>query len=159
MAQTRLDAPSRVPIPPGTLYARWRSAPQYRLINLVGDPAAWRVSPLDVLELLVFDQCIIFGAVCPYTGDAVDRIARHDAVVMQTRKTLWAIYACVVERMTREQRLALMHEVALAVECGPGSVGSLQPFLRCEPDASIRAAAAARAGALREAPPAEREAD
>jgi hypothetical protein len=150
MAQARLDAPSSVPVPPGTLYARWRAAPQFRLTNLLGDPAAWRLAPVDLLELLVFDQCIIFGAVCPYTGDALDRVARRDAVVMQTRKTLWAIYACAVERIGREQRLALMHEVALAVECGPGSAGSLQPFLRCEPDASIRAAASARACALRE---------
>jgi hypothetical protein len=150
MAQTRLDAPSRAPLPPGTLYARWRSTPQHRLTNLLSDAVVWRVVPLDVLELLVFDQCIIFGAVCPYTGDALDRVARRDAVVMQTRKTLWAIYACAVERMGREQRLALMHEVALAVECGPGSAGSMLPFLKCEPDASIRAAASARAGALRE---------
>jgi hypothetical protein len=159
MAQTRLDAASSAPVLAGTLYARWRSAPQYRLTNMLGDPLAWRVVPVELLELLVFDQCIIFGAVCPHTGDALNRIARRDAVVMQTRKTLWAIYACAVERMPREQRLALMHEVALAVECGPGSAGSLQPFLRCEPDASIRAAASARAGALREAALAEQEAE
>ena len=151
MAQTQLDSPSRVAVPPGTLYARWRSTPQHRLINQLGEALTWRMVPIDVLELLVFDQCIIFGAVCPQAGDAVDGIARRDAVVMQTRKTLRAIYACAVERMGREQRLALMHEVALAVECGPGASGSMLPFMKCDPDASIRAAASARAGELREA--------
>jgi hypothetical protein len=151
MAQTRLSAPSRVPVPPGTLYARWRSTPQHQLTNLLSDTLAWHVVPIDVLELLVFDQCIIFGAVCPHAGEAVNQIARRDAVVMQTRKTLWAIYACAVERIGRDQRLTLMHEVALAVECGPGSAGSLVAFIKCDPDASIRAAASARVGALREA--------
>ncbi len=153
METARLD--TREPAPVGALYGRWRSAPQYQLANLAGDPPAWREIPLDMLELLAFDQCLVFGATCSATVASIDGVARRDAVVRQARDTLWAIYRCVAMRMQPERRLALMHEVAHAVECGTGSVASLLPFAVCDPDRSVRVGAASRARALRDLPKAE----
>ena len=150
METTRLETRASAPI--GALYGRWRSAPQYQLANLAGDPPAWREIPLDVLELLAFDQCLVLGAACSATAATIGRAARHDAVARQARDTLWAIYRCVAMRMRPERRLALLHEVAHAVECGTGSVASLLAFTACDPDRSVRAAAASCARALRDLP-------
>jgi len=147
---TRVGARASAPV--GTLFGRWRSAPQYQLANLAGDPPAWREVPLDMLELLAFDQCLVFGATCSATAATIDRVARRDAVVRQSRDTLWAIYRCVAMRMRPERRLALMQEVVHAVECGTGSVASLLPFTACDPDRTVRRAAAASARALRDLP-------
>ncbi|MBI5285310.1 MAG: hypothetical protein HY874_09475 [Chloroflexi bacterium] len=147
METTGLD--TRAAAPMGELHARWRAAPQYHLANLASDPPAWREIPLDMLELLAFDQCLVFGATCSATAATIDGIARRDAVVRQTRDALWAIYRCVALRMQPPRRLALMREVAHAVERGTGSVASLLAFTACDSDRSVRAAAASRARALR----------
>lgn len=149
MATSQLDA--LWPALAGTLYARWQSAVQYQLINLASDPAACRWISLDLLEMLAFDQCLVFGAACPQATDSLDRLAQRDAVVRRTRNTLWAVYGWVTKRMPPERRLRLLHEVAQAVECGTGSAASLLPFVECDPDASIKAAASQRANALRQA--------
>jgi hypothetical protein len=141
MATPPLDASAPAAPRTGALYERWRSEPQYRLSNLAGDPEAWRVVPLDTLELLAFDQCLVFGAVCPDSA-AVDRAARRDRVVKQSRDTLFAIFDCVTKRMSPARRLALMRGVACAVEQDISSPAALLPFTRWDDDPSVRAAAA-----------------
>lgn len=126
----------------GGIYARWQTGPRYRLVNLAGDPAAWRSIDLDLLELLVFDQCIVFGAA--YAGDfaALAGAARRDAVVRQSRNTIWGAYRAYARRAGASRRLQLLHDVAEAAEAGNGSIGSLLPFRVRDPAVAIRAAAA-----------------
>jgi len=142
MATPPLDASAPAPPQTGALYERWRSEPQYRLLNLTGDPEAWRVVPLDMLQLLAFDQCIVFGAACPDVNVSLASAGRRDRVLKQSHLTLWAVYSRVMARMSPERRIALMREVALAVADGLGSPASLLPFSRWDDDPSVRAAAA-----------------
>jgi hypothetical protein len=128
--------------PDGGLYARWRTGPQYRLVNLAGDPAAWLSIDLDLLELLVFDQCLVFGAAYAGGPAALGRAARRDAVVRQSRDTLWAAYRAYTKRAAVSRRRRLLHDVAEAAAAGAGSIGSLLPFGACDMEAAIVSAAA-----------------
>lgn len=141
MATPPLDASAAAPPQTGALYARWRTEPQYRLMNLARDPEAWHVVPLDMLQLLAFDQCIVFGAACPDVNVSLASAGRRDRVVKQSHLALWAVYSRVMARMSPERRIALMHEVALAVAGGLGSPASLLPFTHWDDDPSVRLAA------------------
>jgi hypothetical protein len=133
------DAPAASP--DGSLYARWRTGPTYRLVNLAGDPPAWQSVDLDLLELLVFDQCLVFGAAYPGTGLTLDAIARRDAVVRQARDTISALYRAFAGRVSVDRRLQLLRDVAHAVAGGAGSAGSLLPFRAYDPEPAVVAAA------------------
>lgn len=146
MAIAPHDAPASAAPAPGALYERWRNEPRYRLINLETDPAAWRVVPLDTLELLAFDQCLVFGAACPDPAADVDRAARRDRVVRDAWADARALYAAVAARLPRDRRLALIDELAAALADGVSSANALRPFLTLDPDPAVRAAATASAG-------------
>jgi len=122
------------------LYARWLSAPQYRLANLARDEDGWPVLDIGLLELISFDQCVILGAVCPTVEDAA-RLSRRDAVTADVRKTAFAAYLALAGRTPRGRRLELLQEVAVAVGRGVGSVGSFLPFIEVDPDGEISSAA------------------
>lgn len=129
----------------GSLFDRWRVEPSYRLINMGAEPEAWPVLPLAELELLAFDQCIVFGAACPGSPAFAEWAARRDRVVRQARDRLFQAYACVMSRMKPIRRIALMYEVADAIESGVGSQAALVPFTHWDRDDAVRAAAAERA--------------
>jgi hypothetical protein len=118
-------------------YATWRGAPKYRLNNLAGDILAWRFIEIAELELLAFDQCIVFGAVFPGEHSELAGAARRDAVVRQARDVAWAVYAAYARRTNVERRLRFARELAAAVEGGTGSRGSLLPQALCDGDASV----------------------
>ena len=144
----------------GGVYARWRDEPKYRLNNLAGDTAAWRFIGLAELELLAFDQCIVFGATYPGSEHELTDAARRDAVVGQAREIAWAVYRAYARRASVERRLCLAREVAAAIEAGTGSSGSLLPIGACDEDGAVVAEAKAirsrllkrRAGYARSAP-------
>lgn len=148
MATPPLDASAPAAPQTGALYDRWRSEPRYRLINIETDPAAWRVVSLDTLELLAFDQCLVFGAACPDPAADVDRAARRDRVVRDAWADARALYAAVAARLPRARRLTLIDEIAAALADGVSSPNALLPFTTCDPDPAIRAAALSRAAGL-----------
>lgn len=119
------------------MYARWRTAPKYRLNNLAGDASAWAFIDLTELELLAFDQCLVFGAAYPGTAAELPGAMRRDAVVRQVRDATWAAYRSYAGRSTLERRLGFVHELASALELGISSAGALLPAAACETDAVI----------------------
>ena len=128
---------------PAGAYARWRAEPKYRLNNLAGDAPAWRFIELADLELLAFDQCLVFGAAYPGDANGLADAARRDAVVRQARDIAWSVYRAYARRATVEQRLLFARELAAAVEGGTGSCGSLLPIAMCDGDRSVAAEAKA----------------
>ncbi len=123
------------------VYPRWRGAPKYRLNNLAGDVLGWRFIDLDELEVLAFDQCVVFGATFP--GDAGELVAaaRRDAVVRQARGIAWAAYRAYVQRADAARRRRFARGLATAVDDGAGSSGSLLPVVLCDADAAVGAEA------------------
>jgi hypothetical protein len=126
---------------PDGVYAGWRAAPKYRLNNLAGDILAWRFVELAELELLAFDQCVVFGAVFPGEPSELAGAARRDAVVRQARETTWAVYCAYATRATVERRLSFVRELAAAVGNGTGSAASLLPPSICDEEAYVAAEA------------------
>jgi hypothetical protein len=130
---------------PGALYLRWRGVEPHVLMNLMNSVELWPALPLDDLELLAFDQCLLFGAAYPGSPAFVEWAARRDRVVRRSRDRLFAAYSCVTRRMGPALRTALMHEVAHAVDQGVGSPAALLPFTHWDHDDAVRAAAMERA--------------
>jgi hypothetical protein len=126
---------------PDGVYAGWRAAPKYRLNNLVGDILGWRFVELAELELLAFDQCIVFGAAFPGTAAELAPAARRDAVVRQAHDATWAAYRAYAARASADRRRSFARELAAAVEDGTGSAASLLPPSICDEDASVIAEA------------------
>ena len=123
--------------PDSGLFARWLAEPTYRLANLAGDPESWCSVDVDLLELLVFDQCVVFGAAFPGTLAALDAIAGRDRIVRQSRHTIWMLYAAFAARTRVDRRLRLLRDVSAAVSAGVGSRGSLLPFGACDPARTV----------------------
>jgi hypothetical protein len=142
---TRIAPPQEPPVLPGALYVRWRAAEPYVLMNLMNATESWPALPLDELELLALDQCLVFGASYPGSPAFVEWAARRDRVVRRSRDRLFAAYACVTTKLEPARRIALMHEVAHAVEQGAGSPAALLPFTHWDHDDTVRAAALERA--------------
>ncbi len=136
------------------VFARWRAEPKYRLNNLAGDEPAWRFVDLAELELLAFDQCIVFGAAFPGGASELPAAARRDAVVRQARDVAWAAYRAYARRADVERRLRFAHELAAAVGGGVGSSGSLLVVATCDADGGVTAEADALRARLAEGAPA-----
>ncbi len=136
---------------PASVYARWCVEPKYRLNNLAGDAPAWRFVGLAELELLAFDQCLVFGATYPGDATELPATARRDAVVRQARDVTWAVYRVYATRASVDRRLRLAYELAAAVDAGTGSAGSLLPLAMCDGDATVVAEAQALRDRLAEA--------
>ena len=143
---TRIAPAQYTSMPPGALYRRWRAVEPHVLMNLTNDAESWPALALDDLELLAFDQCILFGAAYPGSPAFVEWAARRDRVVRTCRDRLLRAYALMTARLEPARRIALMHEVAHAVEQGVGSPAALLPFTHWDHDAGVRAAAVERAG-------------
>lgn len=137
---------------PAGVYERWRVEPKYRLNNLAGDAPAWRFIGLGELELLAFDQCLVFGAAFPGDGSELAGAARRDAVVRQARDVAWAAYAAYARRTSVERRLNFTRELAAAVEGGTGSPGSLLVVAMCDGATAVVAQAHALRRRLQAAP-------
>lgn len=142
---TRIAPAREASTPPGALYLRWRAVEPHVLVNLTNDDESWPALPLDDLELLAFDQCLLFGAAYPGSPAFVEWAARRDRVVRRCRDRLFAAYAWVTAKMEPARRVALMHEVAHAVDQGAGSPAALLPFTHWDRDDTVRAAAVERA--------------
>ncbi len=145
MANSRIAATGATPTQSGGLYDRWRAEAPHVLMNRMNASELWPALPLAELELLAFDQCLLFGAAYPGSPAFVEWAARRDRVVRQSRDRLFAAYACVTTKMDPARRISLMHEVAHAVDQGAGSTAALLPFTHWDHDDSVRAAAAERA--------------
>ncbi|HYM15392.1 MAG TPA: hypothetical protein VEZ14_07515 [Dehalococcoidia bacterium] len=139
---TTVEPATTAPLP-GPIYVRWRAEPPFRLLNLAGDPDAWGTLPLDAVELLLFDQCLVFGAAYPGPLYALDHIARRDRVVRVARDRLRIAYACFVARSPADRRIAIAREVAQTVALHLGSAASLIPFVHWDTDEGVRDAASA----------------
>lgn len=139
---------------PAGVYTRWRAEPKYRLNNLAGDPTAWRWVDLDELELVAFDQCVVFGATFPGTVAELAAAARRDAVVRQARDLTWAAYRAYARRASVERRVRFARELGDAVETGTGSTGSLLPVAMCDGDAAVVATALTQCARVAAAAPA-----
>lgn len=89
------------------------------------DPEAWKRLEEDELLLLAFQQALYLGS-----GES------------EAGSGLAGLYAEMVARVTRDDRMELLDRVSEAVEAGSTTVLALMPFLQHEPDASIVQSAA-----------------
>ena len=89
------------------------------------DPEAWKRLEEDELLLVAFQQALYLGS-----GES------------EAGSGLAGLYAELVARVTREDRMELLDRVSEAVEAGSTTVLALMPFLQHEPDASIVQSAA-----------------
>lgn len=126
---------------PNGVFARWRATPKYRLNNLAGDPTAWRTIGVGELEVLSFDQSIVFGAAFPGTASELAAAMRRDAVVRQARDAAWTVHRAYAFRADAERRLRFVRELAAAIEIGTGSAGSLLPAISSDGDPIVAAEA------------------
>jgi hypothetical protein len=137
----------------GRVYARWRTGPTYQLAYLAGDPLEWPHVDIEALELLVFDQCMVFGAAFPGSREELARAARRDKVVRRVRKMAWAVYEAFAARASVDRRLHMLDEVMAGIDAGGGSIGSLVPFCECDADEGVVAAAVAHVAWVADAAP------